>query len=912
MRQFRDARDLSSMCPSRSLARSCSSSADPKDSCPVLSHFVAWLSFFLLFHAGTLQALASPVAPTSSLRISGGAASSASQTISFPQPPAPAYAGTSITLDAIASSGLSVSYAVISGPATINGSILTYTGAGTVVVEADQAGNGNFDAAAAVQDTVIVTLLTEPVGTASPAVSTSITFATEGTLESVAGLTQGAHNLDFSSVSGGSCLPGLMYMAGQTCTVAFTFTPTRPGLRSGAVVLMASDGTTLGNSYIYGEGTGPQLIFNPGLQSAIGSSLDSASGAAVNGNGDLFVSALHGQAVQEFPAAGGPPVPLGSFSDAEDIAVDGSGNVFVISGRNTVSEIVAVNGTIPPSPTIRTLASDAGFSGFTELNGIKVDKNGNVFVANSYLGGGTSAVFEVLAVNGSIPASPTILTLVSGVGGPTGVAVDASGDVFFSDQTGNAVHEIAAVNGSIPASPMVTQLGSGFSSPSNVALDSSGNVYVTDYGNQAVKEILAVNGTVPSTDPTIETLGSGLVEPEGLVVDASGNVFVADSGLPSVVKLDFADPPTLTFAATAVGSTSTDSPQTVTLINNGNAALAFLPPSAGQNPAITPGFTLSNSSTCPQLPASTNVAAGLGEGDSCTDIVSFTPVAAGADHGTLVTVDNDLNVAGATQTVVLNGTGLALALTISLTATPSPVFLLNPVVLTATVGSSAGPPSGTVTYSEGGTVLGSAALSGGVASLSVSTLGLGSHTLTATYTSSSGGVTSSAVVVTVQDFSLAFNESTLTIPHGGTATYSLVVSPIGGTVMPSAINLTISGAPDTSNISLYPEPVAAGSGSATITLTIRTPDYPVGPFSENRPTGVGVVLSACGLLLLCGRKRRMLRVQVRWIACFMLLLAASASLSACGSGWGTQQYTVSVTGSSGPLSHTATAGLISQ
>ena len=43
-------------------------------------------------------------------------------------------------------SGLPVSFAVVSGPATVSGNQLTITGAGTVVIKASAAGNGNFNA----------------------------------------------------------------------------------------------------------------------------------------------------------------------------------------------------------------------------------------------------------------------------------------------------------------------------------------------------------------------------------------------------------------------------------------------------------------------------------------------------------------------------------------------------------------------------------------------------------------------------------------------------------------------------------------------------------------------------------------------------------------------------------------------
>jgi hypothetical protein len=52
---------------------------------------------------------------------------------------------------ATASSGLSVTYEVLSGPAKIKGSTLTFTGAGKVMLRASQAGNSNYHPASATQ-----------------------------------------------------------------------------------------------------------------------------------------------------------------------------------------------------------------------------------------------------------------------------------------------------------------------------------------------------------------------------------------------------------------------------------------------------------------------------------------------------------------------------------------------------------------------------------------------------------------------------------------------------------------------------------------------------------------------------------------------------------------------------------------
>jgi hypothetical protein len=70
------------------------------------------------------------------------------------------YGQSSVTLSATGgSSGNPVTFRVVSGPATAtgtNGSTLTFTGAGSVVVAADQAGNTNYSLATEVQKTIVV------------------------------------------------------------------------------------------------------------------------------------------------------------------------------------------------------------------------------------------------------------------------------------------------------------------------------------------------------------------------------------------------------------------------------------------------------------------------------------------------------------------------------------------------------------------------------------------------------------------------------------------------------------------------------------------------------------------------------------------------------------------------------------
>jgi hypothetical protein len=80
------------------------------------------------------------------------------QTITFVPLTSPVVNGASpITLSATASSGLSVVFSVISGPGTVAGNVLTITGVGTVVIAANQAGNGSYNSALQVVNSVVVT-----------------------------------------------------------------------------------------------------------------------------------------------------------------------------------------------------------------------------------------------------------------------------------------------------------------------------------------------------------------------------------------------------------------------------------------------------------------------------------------------------------------------------------------------------------------------------------------------------------------------------------------------------------------------------------------------------------------------------------------------------------------------------------
>jgi hypothetical protein len=486
-----------------------------------------------------------------------------------------------------------------------------------------------------------------------------------GTLGTPQVLTTGAPGLDFTLASGSTCTGSVT--VGNTCTVNVAFAPLGTGLRKGGVEIVDGSGNVLANTYIYGSGVGPAIGFDPPM-------------------------------LRSLPLPPPPPYPGGNASSS--VAVDGSGNLFLTNG-NKVIEMLAVHGSIPANPTIKTLGS-----GFSNPVGLALDGSGNVFVADN----GNEAVEEILAAGGYT----TVNTLASGEY-PNGISADGSGNVFFGVGRGDdvppqgAVKEIVAVNGAIPANPTIQTLGGGFNAPQSVAVDGNGNVFVVDVGDpypfcgcSVLKEILAVNGSIPA-NPTVNTLAIGDVGVP-VAVDGNGNVFVVEnnsndvstvkelvavngsipanptvnalkggnSGLVDALALDgsgnlfgvgypdyFAElqrsqPPSLSFAPTTPGYTSIDSPQSVRVQNIGNASLTGTAPSVSLNWDLVAGSG---------TPEDCTAGFSLTPGAECNLSISFEPTEDGPLTGAVTLEDNHLNATAAAQSIGLSGTGAAPSIT---------------------------------------------------------------------------------------------------------------------------------------------------------------------------------------------------------------------------------------------------------
>jgi len=744
------------------------------------------------------------------------------------------------------------------------------------------------------------------VGSASAAQALTFTFTAAGTIAAPSVVTQGAAGRDFGDAGTGTCDTngtGHSYSIGDTCTVDVTFASTKAGTRYGAANLVDASGSVIATAYLYGTGQGPQIAFGPGVQSTVVGGLYLPGGVAVDANGNVYIGDIHNNRVlKETLGSGGTYTQstIGSgLNLPTGVAVDGSGNVYIADSVNNR----VLKETLQPGGAYTQ--STVG-NGLYVPNGVAVDVSGDVYIVDSF---NNRMLKETLEPDGTYTQS---VIIVSGLNQPDAVAVDASGNVYIADTLNNRVlKETLQSNGSYVQST----IGSGLSQPNGMAVDASGDVYIGDtLNNRVLKETLQPDGSYTQS----VFLGSGLYYPEGVAVDGGGNVYIADSDNNRVLKEDIADAPSLTFASTPVGLAT--SPQTVTIENIGNEPLTIEPPASGENPAISSSFMLDSSLTCPQIDASASPAS-LAAGASCTLPVDFTPLAAGSLTGTLTITDDTLNALPptyATQTIQLSGTATQGTTTTSLTSSPDPAYAGNPVTFTATVTGAGVTPTGTVTFNDGSTTLGTVNLGlNGEALLTTSTLAVGAHSITAVYNGDGNytGSPSAAQSETINPatFSLSMPGSAGTLGIGQTVNLPVTATPQG--VLSSPVSLQCKTSNPDVYCSLNPNSLTLGSSPSSVVLYIwpsigSTAVLPGGPGSWNWPlAGLGL-LSALGLLLwLAGRGRISGRVR-RLVWTGTLATALGLALAGCSSGKTTPpaapgSYTVTVTGTSGSQTSTA-------
>ncbi len=482
------------------------------------------------------------------------------------------------------------------------------------------------------------------VGQTSPKSTLTFTFSLGGTVASINALTQGEPSLDFAALSSGSCAAGQSYTTGASCTVDATFTPKYSGTRYGAIVLEDAYGNVIGTGYLQGSGTGPQVAFLPYTQTSLGGGFATPSSISIDGGGNIYV-ADGTDALKVIPAgcaSASCVTTLGAgFMGVNSVAVDGAGNVFAL--EYMTGSLLEIAPGCASENCVQTLSTT-----LTNPQTLAIDASGNLFVADA---GPQASDSAVSYPNGSIKeylassGYATEKTITTGINFLTSVAVDATGNLFFAigdSATNSAVEEIPAAGGYT----QTNLLSTGYFAPSGLQVDAQGNLFVIDFGNSLVRELFA-SSNYTTTTTVVSYAGLDYV-PYGIALDGAGNLYTA---IPAAVgggvfKLDYADPPALSYSTTSVGLTdTTDGTLTVTVGNLGNAVLnltTVTPPTAN--------FTLAGGSSA--CAGSSTIAAGA----SCTLGIQFAPTAAGTLTDAVTLTDNSLNATSAKQKIALSGT----------------------------------------------------------------------------------------------------------------------------------------------------------------------------------------------------------------------------------------------------------------
>ncbi|MGE5052777.1 MAG: Ig-like domain-containing protein [Acidobacteriota bacterium] len=230
-------------------------------------------------------------------------------------------------------------------------------------------------------------------------------------------------------------------------------------------------------------------------------------------------------------------------------------------------------------------------------------------------------------------------------------------------------------------------------------------------------------------------------------------------------------------------------------------------------------------------------------------------------------------------------------------------------------------PTGTVSFLDGTTSLGSSALnSDGLATLTISTLAVATHSVTATYSGATDFAPSTSAVLSqvVAGFGVSATPGNATLNAGSSAVFTLTASAMYGFNGPVSLTCSVSPAPALApTCALNPTSVTpTSSGSVTSQLSVATTGptaslvRPILPHNSSRLYSMWLPLCGLTLLGVGASTRRSKRITIFLgvlIALLMLVLwtacggASNRSNNSGHTGTPPGQYTVTVNATSGSI-----------
>lgn len=461
---------------------------------------------------------------------------------------------------------------------------------------------------------------------------------------------------------------------------------------------------------------------------AINADLDSPSDVAVDAKGNVYIADTGNGRIRRVGTnkiistllAKGLSAGGTFFVDVwspQSIAVDAQGTLYIADSFNHLMLRLTSKGDVTTfagggnSILDGRPASRANF-GLAGPIGVAVDTIGNVYVADTWYHRvrrvGIGGIITTIAGWPEEPyegpdkgyfAGDGKPATQAGLNWPSGVAVDAQGNVYIADTWNHRIRRVGkdGIITTIAGSGPIGKENGSFSGdggpatkarlniPFDVAVDAKGNVYIADSGNNCIRQVgtdgtittFAGTGTAGFSSDGRPANQSRLNHPTGVAVDAEGNVYIADTDNHLIRRVNAVSgggtsltPPTLstaslTFDNTNVGETSQ---KTFTISNTGTASLSVT------------GITISgtDASQFKASPTSATIAAG----QSATVTVTFVPTSGGSKSATLSVVHS---ATGSPLTITLSGTAVS-----PTTSNPNPTAA---VTFTADLDPTAGDQS---------------------------------------------------------------------------------------------------------------------------------------------------------------------------------------------------------------------------
>ncbi|WP_158305420.1 NHL repeat-containing protein [Opitutus terrae] len=292
------------------------------------------------------------------------------------------------------------------------------------------------------------------------------------------------------------------------------------------------------------------------------------------------VSTLAGQAGAAGSADGDGSAAR--FNHPTGVTAYPDGTLFVADTQNHVIR------TITPAGRVSTFAGKTGIRGNTngtvDTALFALPRNIAVFRGNLYVTEQESAAIRWITPTGvvlTLAGDPDLVGSADGTGGdarfssPAGLAVDRDGNIFVADSLNNTIRRVTPLNGPAPLGVVTTVAGQAgvtgsadgvgsqarFNLPYGIAVDAAGNIFVADLGNTTIRKI-APSGAVTTLagEASVGTAdGPGPMArfnyPNGVAVDLAGNTYVADTFNATIRKITPAGVvSTLAGAAGQIGS----------------------------------------------------------------------------------------------------------------------------------------------------------------------------------------------------------------------------------------------------------------------------------------------------------------------------------------------------------------------